>query len=325
MADKKISALTLKSTIHINDIIPIVDSEAAPITTKRVLFSTIKALFEPPITAGSAGEYFAYDKTFKTLNQAAVAGLKTSDTPTFNALVSATDIKTPVIKPASDGTTAIKITKADGSTGVITIDTTNAKVAIGNVAPTAALHIKAGSATAATAPIKLTSGALNTNPEAGAIEFLTDDFYVTETTGTKRKRLTGVVAYVSGSATAAKTTTVLFTPAKSGLYRINIDLQVTRAATTSSVLGGATGVVVTFRSNNNGSSQTIVPLLIDQAGAVIVPATGNTGNASTTNSNGSGRLHATTPPGADITFAIGYTSVGATTMQYAYTIWLEAV
>lgn len=61
------------------------------------------------------------------------------------------------------------------------------KVGIGITSPTAYLHIKAGTAAANTAPLKLTSGTLNTSPEAGAIEFSTDDLYATITTGTARK------------------------------------------------------------------------------------------------------------------------------------------
>jgi len=60
-------------------------------------------------------------------------------------------------------------------------------VGVGTVSPTALLHIKAGTATANTAPLKFTSGTLNTTAEAGAVEFLTDDFYATITTGAARK------------------------------------------------------------------------------------------------------------------------------------------
>jgi hypothetical protein len=63
------------------------------------------------------------------------------------------------------------------------------EVGIGLTSPTAALHIKAGTATASTAPLKFTSGALMTAPEAGAVEFLTDRLYVTQTTGTTRREL----------------------------------------------------------------------------------------------------------------------------------------
>ena len=47
-------------------------------------------------------------------------------------------------------------------------------VGIGTASPTAVLHLKAGTATAGTAPLKLTSGTLLTTKELGAVEF-TDD------------------------------------------------------------------------------------------------------------------------------------------------------
>lgn len=62
-------------------------------------------------------------------------------------------------------------------------------IGVGVANPTASLHVKAGSTTAGTAPIKLTSGSLNTTAEAGAVEFLTDKFYGTITTGAARKEL----------------------------------------------------------------------------------------------------------------------------------------
>lgn len=60
-------------------------------------------------------------------------------------------------------------------------------VGIGTVSPTAALHLKAGTATALTAPLKLTSGPLLTAKEPGAWGFLTDDLYFTITTGSAEK------------------------------------------------------------------------------------------------------------------------------------------
>lgn len=55
---------------------------------------------------------------------------------------------------------------------------TLAGVAIGAFNPTAALHLKAGTATAGTAPLKFTSGTLLGTPEAGAIEYLSNYFYM---------------------------------------------------------------------------------------------------------------------------------------------------
>ena len=62
-------------------------------------------------------------------------------------------------------------------------------VGIGVTSPAALLHLKAGTATANTAPLKFTSGTLLTAAEVGAMEFLTDGLYFTITTGTARKQI----------------------------------------------------------------------------------------------------------------------------------------
>jgi hypothetical protein len=49
------------------------------------------------------------------------------------------------------------------------------------------ITVRAGTTATGTAPLKLTSGLLMTVPEAGAVEFLTDKFYWTQTTSTIRK------------------------------------------------------------------------------------------------------------------------------------------
>jgi hypothetical protein len=67
--------------------------------------------------------------------------------------------------------------------------TSAGNVGIGVTSPTAVLHLKAGTATASTAPLKFTSGTLLTSAEAGAVEFLTDKYYGTITTGTARKEI----------------------------------------------------------------------------------------------------------------------------------------
>lgn len=60
-------------------------------------------------------------------------------------------------------------------------------IAVGHSNPTARWHLPAGTATASTAPLKFTSGTILTTAEAGAIEFNTDDFFATITTGAARK------------------------------------------------------------------------------------------------------------------------------------------
>jgi len=75
-------------------------------------------------------------------------------------------------------------------TQVFTIDALlNGRIGIGSTitSPTARLHLPAGAAGAQSAPLKFTSGSLNTTAEAGAVEFLTDKAYLTITTGAARK------------------------------------------------------------------------------------------------------------------------------------------
>lgn len=61
------------------------------------------------------------------------------------------------------------------------------KIKIGTSSPTALLHIEAGTATAGTAPIKLTTGTPLTTPEDGAIEYHSSHLYFT--IGSTRQRL----------------------------------------------------------------------------------------------------------------------------------------
>lgn len=53
--------------------------------------------------------------------------------------------------------------------------------------PESTLHLKAGTTAAGTAPLQFNSGSLLTAPQIGVVEFLTDAFYGTITTGTARK------------------------------------------------------------------------------------------------------------------------------------------
>jgi len=92
--------------------------------------------------------------------------------------------------PLTNSTTAIQITKADGTTPIINVDSTNGNVGLYNItAPSARLHLPAGSASASSSPLKFTSGTLLTAPEVGSFEFLTDNIYFTITTGTTRKSI----------------------------------------------------------------------------------------------------------------------------------------
>ena len=80
-------------------------------------------------------------------------------------------------------------------------------VGIGTTTPTAVLHLKAGTATASTAPFKFTSGTLNTTAEAGAMEFLTDALYFTITTSAVRKTVAFLESPVFTGTVTLPTTT----------------------------------------------------------------------------------------------------------------------
>ena len=89
---------------------------------------------------------------------------------------------------------ALRILGAAGSGSIarnIGVQTTN---------PTAYLHIKAGSATAGTAPLKLTSGTNNTTAEAGAFEYNGTNLFFTRS-GTTRENVITTSAVNSVSAT----------------------------------------------------------------------------------------------------------------------------
>lgn len=84
--------------------------------------------------------------------------------------------RTVIYSPTAQGGVDIgTISSADGTTYASTLSVSNVagvgKVGIKQTTPTALLHIAAGTATAGTAPVKLTSGVVLTTPEIGAIEF----------------------------------------------------------------------------------------------------------------------------------------------------------
>ncbi len=83
----------------------------------------------------------------------------------------------------------------------LTIDEANLRVGLGQTTPTAALHIKAGTATASTAPIKLTSGTLLTVPEPGAIEYLSGTYYVSNSGATPLRRKLTTEEYLKSRGT----------------------------------------------------------------------------------------------------------------------------
>jgi hypothetical protein len=85
-------------------------------------------------------------------------------------------------------------------------------VGVGISSPTARLHLPAGTATANTAPLKLTSGTNLTTPENGAVEYDGTNYFVTQGTTrfTLAKTLTAAAAldFPSTGGTSASTLTI---------------------------------------------------------------------------------------------------------------------
>jgi len=97
---------------------------------------------------------------------------------------------------------AIPLIQGDFSTGYVGIGTTT---------PTAALHLKAGTTAASTAPLKFTDGPLLTTPEEGTIEFADNKFCITNVLHQRAIDRTSDVAVAT--VTVANTTdeTLLYT------------------------------------------------------------------------------------------------------------------
>ena len=75
-------------------------------------------------------------------------------------------------------------------------------VGIGTTSPSAVLNLKAGTATAGTAPLKLTQGVNLTTPEAGAIEFDGTSLYYTDSTNTRKTLVAGSTGTVTSVSSA---------------------------------------------------------------------------------------------------------------------------
>jgi hypothetical protein len=106
----------------------------------------------------------------------------------------------------------------------------NGSVGIGTTAPTAVLHIKAGTATASTAPLKFTSGALLTTPETGAVEYLVDDYYATIATGAARKTIAWIPTQINQTASRALNTTYTNTGSRSLMVHATVRCAISLAS-----------------------------------------------------------------------------------------------
>ena len=100
------------------------------------LTGTYAALDGSHITNLTASQVGAVPYTGATSNlDLGSRTLTTTSTGTFG------NIKTPIISPSTDSTSAFQINKADGTTNVLNVDTTNGRVGIGTGSPNAKLDV----------------------------------------------------------------------------------------------------------------------------------------------------------------------------------------
>lgn len=138
-------------------------------------------------------------------------------------------------------------------------------VGIGLTGPTAVLHLKAGTATASTAPLKLTSGTNLTTPEAGAVEFDGTNYFATS--GTTRYTL---------AKTLMVTSTFTF-PAAAATSSSSSNITVTGAATGDVVALGVPSTAVIANSLYTAyvsAANTVTISLINNSAATVTPASG---------------------------------------------------
>ena len=161
---------------------------------------------------------------------------------------------------------------------------------------TAYMHLKSGTATASTSPLKFTSGALNTIAEAGGFEYLTNTIYASPSAANRGAVATVHFTSNTSDFTASNTTNEqpIFAAANDRLtvianttYRFELFLWVTNGATTTTKGISFNGGTCTFTNifyvgigqnavvNTTGTTQSSTA--VNQAAVTTVLATGTTG------------------------------------------------
>jgi hypothetical protein len=128
---------------------------------------------------------------------------------------------------------AIKFVVSKGGTpNTAMVIRESGNVGLGTPEPTAVVMLKAGTATANTAPLKFTSGTLTTTAEAGAMEFLTDTLYFTRTTGAVRSKIVTTTTGRVTAQTAANASVATHTAGPSDWsYEVSANVLVTTSGT----------------------------------------------------------------------------------------------
>lgn len=165
-----------------------------------------------------------------------------------------------------DGTAAALGIFTGGVTGDKMTILSNGNVGIGVTTPGAVLHLKAGTATASTAPLKFTSGTNLTTAEAGATEYDGTNLFFTPT-GTIRKTIPTIVMGRQTAQTAAVASIVTQTVgAADTSYTISANVLVTTATVHSFT-------VICAYTDEGNTARTLTLQLSTIAGAFVTAIT----------------------------------------------------
>jgi hypothetical protein len=205
----------------------------------------------PAIT--SSGSVHTFNIPLASAAATVTAGLvSNSDYTTFNNKIGGSGTANYITKSSAAGTI---------TASTVIYETAN-KIGLGTTTPTAILQLKAGTATANTAPLKLTAGTNLTTAEAGAIEFDGTNLYFTNASNVRQTIATvssaipqdvidefSSAAGVTGTLTASKTTFAL-SQTPNSKSKVKMLINGIFISTTAYSLSGST---ITYNPTNNGS------------------------------------------------------------------------
>ncbi|MDB5167674.1 MAG: hypothetical protein JWN26_819 [Candidatus Saccharibacteria bacterium] len=150
------------------------------------------------------------------------------------------------------------------------------------------ITVRAGSATAGTSPIKLTSGPILTTPEAGAIEFTTDKLYFTQTTGTARRVISTYDDSLGATGAISRLISTIVTNTTAG-SATNTDYVYLVSGTTTVTLPTAVANTNIYTVTNTGTNTVTVATTSSQtingSNSVTIPLTNMSLDFVSTNSN----------------------------------------
>lgn len=226
-------------------------------------------------TSNTAGNTFTF--------QASGATLAATDKNGGSIIVSGgistgTGVSLILFKTASPGSTG---TTDNSPSTKMTLDGSGRLFVGDGSSPTAILHLIAGTTVAGTAPLKFNSGSLLTTAEAGAVEFLSDAFYGTITSGAARKTFAFLESpvFITPTLGIALTTSINGNAITTGTGTLTLSTFTLTVAGTASISGTNTGDQTTI--SGNAGSATLTAITDDTTtNATMYPTwvTANSGN-----------------------------------------------